>query len=156
MRGGKVPSETETIVMEIFLSGGGYLEVRLTNLFLIEVCQPFLDFIDFFESRKVRCHLRHPKIAILLADHMNRFVEENTALLAPKELVKVDLGDQNLLPRTKVVVGVGVKRLLKDSGLTVDSPEVRPFMESVYRFYKKSTSSLIKYFTTPLNSRILR
>jgi hypothetical protein len=62
---------------------------------------------------------------------MNRFVDQSTALLAPKELLKMDQEEKNLLPRSMVVKGVWVKKILNDLGLTVDSPEVRPFMESV-------------------------
>jgi hypothetical protein len=154
VRGGNVPSEMETVIMEIFL--GNYLEVKLTNLFLIDVCQPFLDYIDFFESRRVRCHLRYPKMALLLADHMGKFVKQNVALLSPTQLLKVDLGEGNLLAQDKVVVGLGVSKLLKEMGVTVNSREVKPFMDSIFKFYTKSTQRLINYFTTPLNSKILR
>ena len=153
--GGKEPSDTEQVIMDIFLKN--YLEVRFTNLFLIDVCQPFLDYIDFFESRKVRCHVRFPKMALLLAEHMGKFVAENTAELSPSQLLKVDVLNPNTwLAKDKVMVGQGVNKLLKETGFTVESRELRNFMESVYRFYKKSTASLIKYFTTPLTSKILR
>ena len=128
----------------------------MTNLFLIDVCQPILDYIDFFESRRVRCHLRHPKMAILLSDHMGRFVKENVALLTPTQLLKVDLGEGNLLPKKKVMLGTGVDRLLMKMDMSPDSPEIKPFIDSVYKFYRKSTESMIKYFTTPLKSKILR
>ena len=140
--------------MELFLLN--YLNVRLSNLFLVDVCQPFLNYIDFFESRKVRCHLRFPKMALLLAEHMGRFINMNTAELSPKQLLKVNLEKKNWLPKSKVVVGSGVSKLVKKMRLTVESPEMMDFMESVYRFYVKSTTSLIKYFTPPLTSKILR
>ena len=150
----KYISETETVIMEIFLVK--YLEIRLTNLFLIDVCQPLLDYIDFFESLRVRCHLRHPKMAILLSDHMGRFVKENVALLTPTQLLRVDLGEGKLLSRKEVMLGTGVDRLLLEMGMTPESPEIKPFMDSVFRFYKKSTESMIKYFSTPLKSKLLR
>ena len=154
VQNGKSPSETEKIILDTFL--GNYIEVRLTNLFLVEVCQPMIDFIDFFESRKVRCHLRYPKMAILLSDHLARFVKEDISKLNPRELINVKTKEENILPVKDIVLGSGVTKFMKEMDMTVDSPEMKPFLDSVVRFYVKSSVKLQTYFETPLKSKTLK
>ena len=98
MVGGNVKyeaSETEMIVIEKFL--GNYLEVRLSNCFLIEVSQPILKLIDYFESNSVRVHERYDKIVMLLYDYLSKFVKnsgvENNNRATGKDLLKVDFKD---------------------------------------------------------------
>ena len=148
------PSETETVILEIYLAK--YIQVRLTNLFLIYVTKPFTDFIDFFESRRVRCHLRHQKMKQLVCDHLSRFLKENVTVLSIGDLLEIDMGEEKLMDNKKVMVGTGVTSLLQEMGMGRESPEVRPFMDSVFRFYIKSSQALLKYFKVPLSSRILR
>ena len=56
-----VASETEMIVLEEYL--GSYLEVRLSNSFLVEVCKPVIQMIDFFKSNSMRVQYRYEKRA---------------------------------------------------------------------------------------------
>ena len=115
-----------------------------------------IDFIDFFESRKVRCHLRFVKTAILLSDHLARFVKEDVSSLTPRELISVETKKENVLPLKDMVLGSGVTKFLKEMNMTVDSPEIRPFLESVEKFYVKSSQKLQIYFKAPLQSKTLK
>ena len=44
--------ENKTTVIEVFL--GDYIPTKLGHMFLLEVGEPFLKFINFFKSRQVR------------------------------------------------------------------------------------------------------
>ena len=68
--------------------------------------------------------------------------------LKPQELLDVELKDESILKATDIVLGLGVTKLLALMGMTIESPELKNFLESVKRFYKKSTERLIKYFMT--------
>ena len=102
----QAPSETETTVCEILL--GDYIIVRLTNLFLVEASTPFVNFIEFFESRKVRCHLLYSKMALLLSTHLDMFLKDGGRnKMSPKQLLKVDVRDQQMqLPKKDIVIGI--------------------------------------------------
>ena len=60
LKGKYEASETEMIVIENYL--GHYLEVRLSNRFLIDVSKPVIEVLDYFESSTVRVFDRHDKI----------------------------------------------------------------------------------------------
>ena len=64
VKAGKEPSETETVILEIYLQH--YILVRLINKFLVFAIKLLTAFIDFFESRKVRVQHRFAKIVLLL------------------------------------------------------------------------------------------
>ena len=75
--------------------------------------------------------MHYPKMAMLLADHMGKFLKENVAILSPKNLLKVDLSESAILPLKRIILGVGVDHILTSVKLTAESPELKPFMESV-------------------------
>ena len=54
MRGKYDASETEMIIMEHYL--GNYLEVRLSQCFILEVDKPIIQLINFFESQQIHIH----------------------------------------------------------------------------------------------------
>ena len=85
-----------------------------------------------------------------------KFLKENVAILSPRNLLKVDLSESAILPLKRIILGTRVDRLLTSVKLTAESPELKPFMESVIRFYVKSTSVMIKYFEALIISKILR
>jgi hypothetical protein len=152
----KLPSDTEAEIIDVYLKN--YIGVRLTNLFLIGACKPFTDFIDFFESRKVRCHLRFEKMVFLLLQHLSFFLKDDGSRdrLSVKKLLEVDYTCvEKQLSKQDIVIGVKVKKFIKEIGMTVESPELREFFESVFRFYQASAAHMIKYFKVPLTSKTL-
>ena len=61
-------------------------------------------------------------MVLLLAEHMGKFVAENTAELSPSQLLQVDVLNPNTwLAKDKVMVGQGVNKVLKETGFTVES-----------------------------------
>ena len=152
----QAPSETETTVCEILL--GDYIIVRLTNLFLVEASTPFVNFIEFFESRKVRCHLLYSKMALLLSTHLDMFLKDGGRnKMSPKQLLKVDVRDQQMqLPKKDIVIGIKARDFIKEIGLNANSPELNEFFESVTRYYQASAKHCIKYFEQPFNTKLLR
>ena len=65
--------ENKTTVIEVFL--GDYIPTRLGHMFLLEVGKPFLQFINFFESRQVRAHLLFIKMRLLLHKLFTMFLK---------------------------------------------------------------------------------
>jgi hypothetical protein len=52
-------SETEMMVLEKYI--GNYLEVRLSNCFILEVAKPVMELISYFESSKIRIQHKEDK-----------------------------------------------------------------------------------------------
>lgn len=150
---GTLPSENEATVVEIYL--GEYIPTRLAHMFLIEVGEPFINFIDFFESREVRAHVLYPKMALLTHQLLVMFLKpDGRDKLTPKRLMKVDYKDQGMqLNKEKVFLGEKARRFIKRMGLTAGSPELEEFFKGVTKFYHATTEKLLKYFETPLTSR---
>ena len=73
-------------------------------------------------------------MAILLSDHLARFVKEDISKLNPRELINVKTKEENILPVKDIVLGSGVTKFMKEMDMTVDSPEMKPFLDSVVRF----------------------
>ena len=153
MATGTLPSENETTVIHVYL--GNYIITRLSHQFLIEVGDPFIVFLEFFESRAVRGHLLFPKMVLLLHQLFSMFLKPGDMDTAsPRRLLEVEYKDPKLqLNREEVVVGSRVTKFLKEAGLTCKSPELDEFYEGVTRFYHEVSEKLVKYFQTPLTSR---
>ena len=150
-----LPSENEATVIQIYL--GDYINTRLSHQFLIEAGEPFLNFIQFFESKSVRAHLLHPKMAVLLSQHFSMFLTQgNRDKMTPRRLLEVDYKDPQMqLSKKDVFVGRRVRNFIKKIGLSCDSPELSAFFLSVTEFYHESSGRLVKYFKTPLTNRFL-
>jgi hypothetical protein len=150
---GTLPSDNETTVINVYL--GNYITTRLSHQFLIEVGAPFIDFLEFFESRTVRGHLLFPKMALLLHQLFSMFLKPGDRDTAtPKMLLKVDYKDPEMqLGKKEVFVGSRVKNFMKKTGLTYNSPELRNFYGGITKFYHEVAEKLVKYFMTPLSSR---
>ena len=56
------PSETEMIVLTKYL--GGYLEVRLSQCFLLEAIKPIMKLINFYEAGNVRIYTMHKEVLL--------------------------------------------------------------------------------------------
>ena len=128
-----MPSENEATVISIFL--GDYIKTRLCHQFLIEAGQPFLKFIDFFESRSVTAHLLFPKMALLLSQHFLMFLKPGERKeMTPRQLLTIDFKNPTmLLPKKDIFVGTRVKEFIKKMNLTCESPELNEFYEGVTR-----------------------
>ena len=150
-----LPSENEATVIQIYL--GDYIKTRLCHQFLIEVGEPFLAFIEFFESRSVRAHLLQPKMALLLNQHFAMFLKQaNRDKMTPRRLLQVDYKDPNMqLSKKDICVGRRVRSFIKKMGLSCDSLELSEFFQDVINFYHASSERVVKYFKTPLSNRFL-
>lgn len=143
----------ETTVIEIYL--GEYIPTRLAHMFLLEVGEPFISFIDFFESREVRAHVLYPKMALLTHQLLVMFLKpDGRDTLSPKRLLKVDYKNKDLqLSKEDVFLGDKARSFIKRIGLTAGSPELEEFFKGVTKFYHETTEKLLKYFETPLTSK---
>ena len=102
-----MPSETESTAIKIYL--GSYITTRLSHQFLIEVGEPFIDFLQFFESRSVRGHLLCPMF----------LKTSNRDTATTKMLLKVNYKDPKMqLGKKEFFVGSRVRNFLKKTGLT--------------------------------------
>jgi hypothetical protein len=148
-----LPSENEATVIQVYL--GDYINTRLCHQFLIEVGQPFLDFIQFFESKSVRAHLLFPKMALLLNQQFAMFLKPGyRERMTPRRLLQVDYKDPSMqLSNKDIYVGKRVRAFIKKIGLGCDSFELSQFFEGVTRFFHESSGRLVKYFKTPLTNR---
>ena len=150
-----LPSENEATVIQIYL--GDYINTRLCHQFLIEVGEPFLAFIEFFESKSVRAHLLQPKMALLLNQHFSMFLKpSNRDKMTPRRLLQIDYKDANMqLSKKEICVGRRVRSFIKKIGISCDSLELSEFFQGVTNFYHASSERLVKYFKTPLSNRFL-
>ena len=159
-RKGKELSETEMMILEIYLKN--YLMVRLVNKFLVSVGKPFVEFIDFFESREVRVQHRFEKMLLLLTSHLSSFLknggfDKEIDVITAKEALDVDFKNSSkYLPKADVLVGADVKDFIKKMGLAPNSPELTAFYSKVFDFYTESSEFMIKYFRAGLTSKTLQ
>ena len=89
----KEPTETEITILTEYRNN--YLELRLTNKFILDVSAPLIKFLNFFESTEVRVHLRFATILDLVYNFLSKFLH-NAGLKADevkvtgKRLMKID------------------------------------------------------------------
>ena len=116
---GKELSETETIILEIYIQN--YLLVRLLNKFLIFAVSPLMKFIDFFESREIRVQHRYGKMVTLMHDHLSLFLKEMPADTSdPKDLLKIDFNDhKKCLSNKEILIGEDTRKFIKTMGLVL-------------------------------------
>ena len=153
---GKELSETETIILEIYIKN--YLLVRLLNKFLIFAVSPLVKFIDFFESREIRVQHRYGKMVTLMHDHLSLFLKEMPADTSdPSVLLKIDFNDhKKFLSNKEILIGEDTRKFIKSMGLDVDGPELRPFFESVREYFSGSSSAMARYYKTAMTNPTLR
>ena len=118
VRNKKFAANTEKTILN-------YIKVRLTKLFLTDVCKPLLELVDFFGSRRVRCHFRYKKFSISLTDHMARFLKIEVGSMKPQELLNVELKDENIIRATDIILCQGVTKLLSLMDLSIKSHELK-------------------------------
>ena len=157
-----VASETEMIVMENYL--GNYMEVRLSQCFILEVDKPIMELIDFCESRKVRIHLIYQSMVSLVTTWLSKFVSGTVMPVAcgdamdlAKKLLKVKYREkENQLDNEQIWLGKRVEALLTELGLTRKSQVLKYWLEhNVRRFYVTAMDRIVKYFSTSLKSELM-
>ena len=83
----KDPTETEMTLLKEYMSN--YIEVRLTNKFIIDVAAPLMKFLDTFEKDEVKIHVRHDNIVDLLYCYSSKYLK-NAGLTNDEDLVTAD------------------------------------------------------------------
>ena len=160
-------SETEMIVIEKFI--GNYLEVRLSQCFILEVDKPIMDLIDKFESSQVRVHMLYRSLLGLFKTMLPKFVTSNAMdqaignnnlnsdfAMADKLLdIEYEL-KENQLSSKDLWIGGKAEQLLKELGLTRHSEEVQPWLDiNVRGFYEAALDKMVKYFQGTLESKVM-
>ena len=153
----KVITETEHFILKEYLSN--YVYIRLTNMFLIDVSDPIVYMIDFFESSSPRIQERFDRMYQFFFTIIGKFVK-NAANLQTKSLsaiLAMDFSDPSLhLEAKNIFLGSKVDLFLREMNLTRDSKEIVPWLHSVMEFYMELTKKMIKYFKPSLLSRSLQ
>ena len=156
----KEPTETEMTILTEYKCN--YLEVRLTNKFILDVSAPLIKFLNYFESNEVRVHQQFASIVDLVYNFLSKFLK-NAGMKAAEEtvsgkkLLNVDYKDTKLqLDDNKIFLGEKVDGFLKEMGLKRDSEEIKPWMKKVRLFYEEALAKMFKYYGPSLKSRTLR
>ena len=160
MAGQYEPSDTEMIVLEKYL--GSYLEVKLSNLFILDVCKPVMELISFFEAEKVRIQDRHKKLVMLFKDYLGKFMknggleDENNNLNGEEVLnLKINQRDKQL-EDDDIYLGPKVEALLLEMGLSRKSEELKFWLLQVRGFYEEALYKMKKYFSSSIRSKTLQ
>lgn len=130
---GQTISDTEACIVETFIED--YVNIRLTNKFILAVFNDYIDTIDFFESREVRIHHQFNKLIVIFADNFSNFLKkggmDKEGDVSVEKLLKIDYRDKGkTLPRTEIFVGSNVEEFIEELGLTKDSKCLNPFYDS--------------------------
>ena len=174
------PSETEIIVLTKYLRG--YLEVRLSQCFLLEAVKPIMKLINYYEAGEVRIYTMHSEVldllkvllarfvhimanVIFMLTIMLRFVKSSVmgTALANNNLSNVEVGRRllqikftekvNQVADKELWLGGKVEGLLAELGLTRNSEEIQLWLESNVRgFYEETIAKMKKYFEVILDS----
>jgi hypothetical protein len=150
-------TDTEHVILKEYLAN--YIYLRLTNKFIIDVSEPIIYIIDFFESSTPRIHERWDRMYQFFFDILGKFVK-NAANLQEKRMsavLRIDFSDSSYhLDNKRVFLGPKVDCFLKELDLTRDSKEIGPWMKGVKDFYVELTTKMIKYFKPSLTSKSLQ
>jgi hypothetical protein len=153
------PTKTEMTIITIYKMN--YVEVRLTNQFIIDVSSPLIKFLDFFESSKVRIHMQFRSIVNLTFNLFSKFLK-NAGLnekdsVTGKTLLTVEYKDPMLqLSDGNIFLGPRVETFLKTLKLTRESKEIKPWLVRVRLFYHEAMRKVLKYFRPSLESKSLQ
>ena len=156
-------SDTEMIVLEKYL--GKYLEVKLSTKFILDVCEPVMELISFFESEKVRIQDRHKKLVTLFNNFYGKFMknagcEEGSEMnnnSSVEDILKVKYDDRSKqLSDEEIFLGPKVESLLTELGLRRTSPEIKNWFLNVREFYQEACYKMKKYFKASIRSSTLK
>ena len=138
------------------------MEVKLSTLFLLDVCEPVMELISFFEAEKVRVRDRHKKLVFLYHDYLGKFMknaglEDNNNDLDGEDLLKVKYNQRDKqLDDDEIFLGPKVESLLVELGLDRKSEEIKFWLLQVRDFYEEACFKMKKYFSTSIKSETLK
>ena len=152
-------TETQRLLTEHYLEN--YVEVKLTNLFIVEVSDTLMKFLNTFEKEESKLHVRLEKIVKLILSFSSRFMKNGGApvgeTIKAQTFLDIDTTDESLyLPASEIELGESVDKYLKEIGLSQTSPELSTWLEGIQDFFSEAFSKLIKYFTPSLKSEFLQ
>ena len=156
----KEPTDTEMTILTEYKCN--YLELRLTNKFILDVSGPLIKFLNYFESSEVRVHQQFASIVDIVYNFLSKFLKnagmgDKEETVTGRRLLKVDYKDKKLqLDDEKIFLGGKVDGFLKEMGLRRDSEEIKPWIQKVRMFYEELLSKMFKYFGPSLKSKTLR
>lgn len=156
----KEPTDTEMTILTEYKCN--YLELRLTNKFILDVSGPLIKFLNYFESSEVRVHQQFASIVDIVYNFLSKFLKnagmgDKEETVTGRRLLKVDYKDKKLqLDDEKIFLGGKVDGFLKEMGLRRDSEEIKPWIQKVRLFYEELLSKMFKYFGPSLKSKTLR
>ena len=152
-------TDTEKVIKEIYLEQ--YVEVRLTNKFLLDVTEDLLEFLYCFESDEPKVHVRFEKTVLLLFNYACKFLvngglSDETDVVNAKHVLTVDYSDEDLqLSNSKIFLGERVDTFLKDIKIERNDPILAKWLAGVKEFYIELYRKFIKYYGTSLKSKTL-
>lgn len=149
-------SEAESIILKEYL--GNYINVRLTNMFFLDVSAPVLTLLNHFETEDPLIFKRWEMMWDLFHDILSKFLKNSGGEDATiRELVNLEFSDRNLRHKdSNIFLGKRVEGFLKKLGLTRESIEVKPFLDNVRKFFVEALDKIVKYFKPSLVSRTLQ
>ena len=156
----KEPTDAEMTILQEYK--GNYMELRLTNKFILDVSEPLINFLNYFESNEVRVHQQFAKIVDLVFNFLSKFLknagmEDEETVVTGKRILKVDFKNKkNHLEDEKIFLGTRVDNFLKEIGMKRNSVEIKAWMLKVRVFYQEVIAKMFKYFGPSLKSRTLR
>ena len=156
----KDPTETEMTLLEKYM--GNYVEVRLTNKFLLDVTAPLMKFLDTFEKNEVKVHVRFEKIVSLIYDFASKYLknaglDDDEDTITAKKLLKIKFTDEDLqLSNKDIFLGPSVDSFLEEMKLKRDSPLIASWLARVRLFYVEASEKLNKYFSASLKSKTMQ
>jgi hypothetical protein len=148
--------------MTILEYKSNYLEVRLTNKFILDVSAPLIKFLNFFESNDVLIHKQFGSILDLVYNFLSKFLKnaglkDGEDTVSGKRLLQVDYTDKKMqLDDKKIFLGEKVDAFLTEMDLRRDSKEIQPWLKRVRLFYEEALAKMFKYFGPSLKSKTLR
>ena len=132
--------------------------------FLLAATRELVLAIDFFEQRTELLHKSRAKMEEVLRTQILKFHDESAVKVADAEfnyvskktgnqLLEIDLENkETLLNKKMVFIGQETTKTMKEFGLSPDASHLDWFFKLVFKFHKKVSLMLIKYFKTALLS----
>jgi hypothetical protein len=89
----KEPTETEMTILTEYKCN--YLELRLTNKFILDVSCPLIKLLNYFESSEVRVHQQFASIVDIVYNFLSKFLKnagmgDKEETVTGRRLLKVD------------------------------------------------------------------
>ena len=156
----KEPTETEITLLNHYYDN--YIECLLSANFISSIGVPIIEFLDYFESQKeTRIHTRYQKIVQFVYILADKYLKNgglgSAKTVTGSQLLQADFKDSTKFVSVKDVwIGEKAELMLKELGLTKESPEVADWLKCVFKFYQELLTKAVKYFKPSLESKALR